>query len=203
MPRCALRGWPSGLLLLLAAFPTAAHATGGPASALSGLGGLWLLVAVVLLLTFSALSCWFFFRRIRDSRKRWWLLLLMLLGSAVAAAIGTPLLIYPVLLLLMSGALIYLPLLVAGLLVLVTLRLAWKRRSRITKSAAGAATLTLLAQPFLYSALLADASRKGMSVDLLGPEIAGLGLVFVAVLFGVLFALTCAILGWRASKAPA
>ncbi len=88
MLRCTLRGWRSSLLLLLATVPTAAHATGGPASALSGLGGLWLLLAVVLFLTFSALSCWFFFRRIRDSRKSWWLLLLMLLGSAVAAAIA-------------------------------------------------------------------------------------------------------------------
>ncbi len=103
----------------------------------------------------------------------------------------------------MSGALIYLPLLVAVLLVLVTLRLAWQRRSRITKSAAVAATLTLLTQPFLYSALLADASRKGVSVKLLGPELAGLGLLLVAVVFGVLFALTYAILGWRASKASA
>ena len=88
------------LLVPLVLLPTEAQATGGPASALSGLQSPLVMLAAGLFLLFAAISCWYFYRLTRDLRKKWWLLSLMLLGSALAAVIGAAALFFPLLYLL-------------------------------------------------------------------------------------------------------
>lgn len=88
------------LLIALAVVPTAANATGGPASALAGLESPFVLLAAGLFLVCAVISCRIFFRHIPSSRKKWWLLLLMLFGSAVVAAIAAAVLFFPLLFLL-------------------------------------------------------------------------------------------------------
>lgn len=91
-----------GLLVCCGALvPSRVGATGGPASALSGLEGpFWLLVGL-LLVVFAAASYWTFRRLSRGRDDQWWLLALLLAVTPVAAFGGAVILFFPLLYLLL------------------------------------------------------------------------------------------------------